>query len=150
MTTGKTIALTRLILVFVPISHLCLLIETLSPLLSKVSIDRYDLFSFCYLFPPCFCSSLFFFSSFHYFPCGLMILFSGMLMLLFFSSFCFSIFHIETKVSKKLNDFLKDPLVVIRSRDSIYGLRKVYLVNAMVFPVVMYRYESWTIKKGKH
>ena len=27
---------------------------------------------------------------------------------------------------------------------------KVHLVNAMVFPVVMYGYESWTIKKAEH
>ena len=27
---------------------------------------------------------------------------------------------------------------------------KVYLVKAMVFPVVMYGCESWTIKKAKH
>ena len=27
---------------------------------------------------------------------------------------------------------------------------KVYLVKAMVFPVVMYGYESWTIKKTEH
>ena len=27
---------------------------------------------------------------------------------------------------------------------------KVRLVKAMVFPVVMYRYESWTIKKAEH
>ena len=27
---------------------------------------------------------------------------------------------------------------------------KVYLVKAMVFPVVMYGYESWTIKKAEH
>ena len=27
---------------------------------------------------------------------------------------------------------------------------KVYLVKAMVFPVVMYGCESWTIKKGEH
>ena len=27
---------------------------------------------------------------------------------------------------------------------------KVHLVKAMVFPVVMYRYESWTIKKAEH
>ena len=26
---------------------------------------------------------------------------------------------------------------------------KVHLVKAMIFPVVMYRYESWTIKKAK-
>ena len=27
---------------------------------------------------------------------------------------------------------------------------KVHLVKVMVFPVVMYRYESWTIKKAEH
>ena len=28
-------------------------------------------------------------------------------------------------------------------------LTKVHIVKAMVFPVVMYRYESWTIKKAE-
>ena len=27
---------------------------------------------------------------------------------------------------------------------------KVRIVKAMVFPVVMYRYESWNIKKAEH
>ena len=27
---------------------------------------------------------------------------------------------------------------------------KVLLVKAMVFPVVLYRYESWTMKKAEH
>ena len=27
---------------------------------------------------------------------------------------------------------------------------KVYIVKAMVFPAVMYGYESWTIKKTEH
>ena len=27
---------------------------------------------------------------------------------------------------------------------------KVYIVKSMVFPVVMYRYECWTIKKAEH
>ena len=27
---------------------------------------------------------------------------------------------------------------------------KVLLVKAMVFPIVMYGYESWTIKKAEH
>ena len=27
---------------------------------------------------------------------------------------------------------------------------KVHLVKAMVFPVVMYRSESWTVKKAEH
>ena len=40
--------------------------------------------------------------------------------------------------------------------DSIFKNRditlptKVHLVKAMVFPVVMYGYESWTVKKGEH
>ena len=38
---------------------------------------------------------------------------------------------------------------VLKSRD-ITLLTKVYTVKAMVFPVVMYRYESWTIKKAEH
>ena len=36
---------------------------------------------------------------------------------------------------------------VFKSRD-ITLLTEVCLVNAMVFPVVMYRCESWTIKKN--
>ena len=38
---------------------------------------------------------------------------------------------------------------VLKSRD-ITLLTKVHLVKAMVFPVVMYGYESWTIKKTEH
>ena len=37
---------------------------------------------------------------------------------------------------------------VLKSRD-ITLLTKVYIVKAMVFPVVMYTYESWPIKKAK-
>ena len=37
---------------------------------------------------------------------------------------------------------------VLKSRD-ITLQTKVYVVKAMVFPVVMYRYESWTIKKDE-
>ena len=37
---------------------------------------------------------------------------------------------------------------VLRSRDITF-LTKVRRVKAMVFPVVMYGYESWTIKKAK-
>ena len=36
---------------------------------------------------------------------------------------------------------------ILKSRD-IALLAKVHLVKAMVFPVVMYGCESWTIKKG--
>ena len=38
---------------------------------------------------------------------------------------------------------------ILKSRD-ITLLTKVHLVKAMVFPVVMYGYESWTIKKAEH
>ena len=38
---------------------------------------------------------------------------------------------------------------VLKSRD-ITLLTKVHIVKAMVFPVVMYGYESWTIKKAEH
>ena len=37
----------------------------------------------------------------------------------------------------------------LKSRDIIL-LMKVHLVKAMVFPVVMYGYENWTIKKVEH
>ena len=45
---------------------------------------------------------------------------------------------------------------VITNLDGIFKSRditlptKVHLVKAMVFPVVMYGYESWTIKKAEH
>ena len=38
---------------------------------------------------------------------------------------------------------------IFKSRD-ITLLRKVHLVKAMVFPVVMYGCESWTMKKAEH
>ena len=38
---------------------------------------------------------------------------------------------------------------ILKSRDIIL-LTKVRLVKAMVFPVVMYGCESWTIKKAEH
>ena len=38
---------------------------------------------------------------------------------------------------------------ILKSRDMTLST-KVCLVKAMVFPVVMYRCESWTIKKAKH
>ena len=47
-----------------------------------------------------------------------------------------------TKVMTNLDSILK-------SRD-ITLPTKVCLVKAMVFPVVMYGYESWTVKKAEH
>ena len=38
---------------------------------------------------------------------------------------------------------------IFKSRDVTLPA-KVHLVKAMVFPVVMYGYESWTIKKAEH
>ena len=38
---------------------------------------------------------------------------------------------------------------VLRSRDITFPT-KVHIVKAMVFPEVMYRCESWTIKKAEH
>ena len=38
---------------------------------------------------------------------------------------------------------------IFKSRD-ITLLTKVHLVKAMVFPVVMYGCESWTVKKAEH
>ena len=38
---------------------------------------------------------------------------------------------------------------ILKSRDITFPT-KVHLVKAMVFPVVMYGYESWTIKKAEH
>ena len=49
---------------------------------------------------------------------------------------------LERKVKTNLDSILK-------SRD-ITLPTKVYLIKAMVFPVVMYGCESWTIKKAEH
>ena len=39
---------------------------------------------------------------------------------------------------------------ILKSRDICFLPTKVHLVKAMVFPVVMYGCESWTIKKAEH
>ena len=49
---------------------------------------------------------------------------------------------LERKVMTNLDSILK-------SRD-ITLPAKVYLVKAMVYPAVMYGYESWTIKRAEH
>ena len=38
---------------------------------------------------------------------------------------------------------------ILKSRD-ITLPAKIFLVKAMIFPVVVYGYESWTIKKAEH
>ena len=49
---------------------------------------------------------------------------------------------LERKVMTNLDSILK-------SRDITLST-KVHLVKAIIFPVVMYRCESWTIKKAEH
>ena len=49
---------------------------------------------------------------------------------------------LERKVMTNLDSILKSKDITL--------LTKVHLVKAMVFPVVMYVYESWTIKKAEH
>ena len=51
-------------------------------------------------------------------------------------------FLLGRKVMTNLDSMLK-------SRDITFP-KKVHLVKAMVFPVVMYAYESWTIKEAEH
>ena len=56
------------------------------------------------------------------------------------------------KFKKMLTPWKKhydQPRQHIKSRDISFPT-KVYLAKAMVFPVVMYGCESWTIKKAEH
>ena len=46
------------------------------------------------------------------------------------------------KAMKNLDSILKSRGITLPT--------KVHIIKAMVFPVVMYEYESWTIKKAKH
>ena len=39
---------------------------------------------------------------------------------------------------------------ILKSRETLLCLTKIHLIKAMVFPVVMYRCESWTTKKAEH
>ena len=51
-------------------------------------------------------------------------------------------YSLEGKVTTNLDSILK-------SRDITLST-KVHIVKAMVFPVIMYGCESWTIKKSEH
>ena len=42
------------------------------------------------------------------------------------------------------------PTLIAYSKADITLPTKVHLVKAMVFPVIMYGYESWTVKKAEH
>ena len=52
------------------------------------------------------------------------------------------VFPVARKVMTNLDSILINKDITLST--------KVHLVKAMVFPVVMYGYESWTIKKAEH
>ena len=62
---------------------------------------------------------------------------------------------VDGDCSHKTERFILLRRKAISSLDSISGSRditlltKIPIVKAMVFPVVVYRYESWTIKKAE-
>ena len=49
---------------------------------------------------------------------------------------------------KKKTHYITNLDSVLKSRD-ITSPTKIHIVKAMVFPVVMYGYESWTVKKAE-
>ena len=51
-------------------------------------------------------------------------------------------YSLEGKVMTNLDSILKNREITLPT--------KVRLVKAMVFPVVMYEHESWTVKKAEH
>ena len=64
-----------------------------------------------------------------------------------FSSVQFS--HSVMSDSLRLHEVMTNLGSILKSRDSTLP-KKVHLVKAMVFPIVTYGYESWTIKKAEH
>ena len=62
----------------------------------------------------------------------------------------------DSDCSHKIKRFLLFEKKAMTNLDSILKSRditlppKVHIVKAMVFPLVMYRCESWTIKKPEH
>ena len=66
------------------------------------------------------------------------------------------LFDVHNLQLNTINPELYQQGKVMTNLDSIFKSRditlptKVRLAKAMVFPVVMYGYESWTVKKGEH
>ena len=52
-------------------------------------------------------------------------------------------------IKRRLLLFMTNLDSILKSRDITLPI-KVHLVKAMVFPVFIYRYESWTVKKAEH
>ena len=70
------------------------------------------------------------------------------------TNFIFMEYKITTSMELKRHllferKFMTNLDSLLKSRDMTF-LSKVCLVKAMVFPVVMYGCESWTIKKAEH
>ena len=64
-------------------------------------------------------------------------------------------YSLEDKAIKKLDSILKSKDITLLTTAAVakslqLGPTKVHKVKAMVFPVVMYGCESWTIKKAEH
>ena len=55
----------------------------------------------------------------------------------------------KLKDTSSLEEVMTNPDSIFKSKD-ITLPTKVHLVKAMVFPVVMYGCESWTVKKAEH
>ena len=70
--------------------------------------------------------------------------------------FCVSKITADGDCSHKIKRHLLLGRKAITNLDSIFKSRditlptKVHLIKAMVFPVVMYGYESWTVQKAEH
>ena len=50
--------------------------------------------------------------------------------------------HLQRKAMTNIDSILKSIDITL--------LTKIHIVRAMVFPVVIYEYENWTIKKAEH
>ena len=53
------------------------------------------------------------------------------------------------QMEETFDELMKNQDSVLKNRD-ITLLTNVHIVKAVVFPVVMYRCESWIIKKAEH
>ena len=69
----------------------------------------------------------------------------------FFCRLLFYFFHCSHEIKRRLllgRKVITNLDSILKSRDIVL-LTKVHVVEAMVFPVVMYGCESWTIKKAE-
>ena len=58
-----------------------------------------------------------------------------------YSCSCTANFEKRRKTLRNLESILKGTDIILPTKD--------HIVKAMIFPVVMYRYERWTIKKAE-